>query len=183
MTCTRVHRPPETSNDGRELVIDLFGFLNAIRFLLILLCVCAVQAGGIGAAIACDLCSVYSATRASGADARGFGAGAAEQFTHQGTLQQDGRAAANPLGQFMDSSITQLFSSYTFNNRFGVQLTIPVITRFFKRAGMTGVETGSVSGIGDITLTGTFMPYQRFTENFSFSSQIFLDVATRSRAS
>lgn len=121
---------------------------------------------------ACDLCAVFSATRATGADTWGFNAGVAEQFTRQGTLKDNGQTVPNPDGQHLTSSITQIFSSYTFKNRLGVQLTIPIIARFFKRTTETGVESGSVSGIRDITLMGTYLPYQKHTETFSFTSHL-----------
>jgi len=141
---------------------------------LALLCVLATPCS---VAVACDLCAIYSASRASGADARGFSVGMAEQFTSYGTLKNDGKTVANPLGQRMDSSITQIFGSYTFNNRFGVQLTLPIIDRSFKRSdGTGGVQTGNVFGIGDITLIGSFMPYQKFTEDFSFTSRLLAGI-------
>jgi hypothetical protein len=118
---------------------------------------------------ACDLCAIYSATAASGLDGRGFSIGVAEQFTRYGTLQNDGHVVANPFGQFLNSSITQVFGAYDFNKWGGVQLTLPVIVRSFRRVEGGAVETGTVAGIGDITLVGRFQPYQKFTENFSFS--------------
>ena len=121
---------------------------------------------------ACDLCAIYSATSASGSDGRGFYAGISEQFTHYGTLKDSGQTVDNPLGQYLDSSITQIFSSYDFNNHFGVQLTLPIIVRSFKRVSSATTETGTVSGLGDMSLTGKFMPYQKFTEHFSFTSHI-----------
>jgi hypothetical protein len=120
------------------------------------------------AADACDLCAIYSATNASGLDGRGFRAGLAEQFTHEGTLKDDGVTQPNPFGQHLDSSITQIFGAYDFNKWAGVQLTLPVIIRSFKRVENGAPESGTVSGIGDITLLGRFQPYQKFTEHFSF---------------
>ncbi len=133
--------------------------------------VCAL-ALAVNTAEACDLCAIYSATRASGADARGFSAGLAEQYTSFGTVKLDGKTVSNPAGQRMDSWITQIFGSYTFNNRFGIQLTLPIIERHFKRPNGGAVETGNVFGLGDITITGSFIPYQKFTENFSFNARL-----------
>src|ERR1700719_3537241 len=50
----------------------------------------------------------------------------AEQFTHFGTVQIDGREVSNPTGQYEDSSITQLVAGYNFNSRFSLQLNIPL---------------------------------------------------------
>jgi len=44
--------------------------------------------------VARDLCSVYSAMQARGEVEKGVSLGVAEQFTHFGTLQEDGPAGA-----------------------------------------------------------------------------------------
>ncbi len=121
---------------------------------------------------ACDLCAIYSATNASGLDGQGFRSGVAEQFTHYGTLKIAGQTVANPVGQYLNSSITQIFSNYDFNNRFGIQLTLPLIVRSFKRAREGAAETGTESGIGDISLIGRFLPYQKYTEHFSLNGHL-----------
>src|SRR4051812_38892684 len=88
-------------------------------------------------ALACDFCAIYAATEAhSGA---GSFAGVAEQFTHFGTTQENGREVANETDQFLDSSITQVSVGYNFNDRFGVQFNAPIIHRTFKRP--EGFET------------------------------------------
>jgi hypothetical protein len=114
--------------------------------------------------LACDLCSVYAATEAQGGSDKGFFAGAAEQFTHFGTLQQEGHEIPGE-GQYIDSSISQVFVGYNFNNNFGVQFNLPVIYRSY------GSDTthGTVSGIGDASLLGTYTPYRKMTEDFTFT--------------
>lgn len=90
---------------------------------------------------ACDLCGCYTpqleALPQTAADvAFGQPAGAttspglswmtglygavAEQFTHFGTVQVNGRDVPNPTGQHLDSSITQLVIGYSFNSRFAL---------------------------------------------------------------
>src|ERR1044071_215349 len=81
--------------------------------------------------VACDFCAIYSATEAR--SGKGFFAGAAEQFTHFGTAQENGREVPNETGQYLDSSITQLLVGYNFSQRFGVQFNAPLIQRSFKR--------------------------------------------------
>ena len=72
----------------------------------------SVLAGVVAApATACDLCSVYSAMQARGEVNKGFTAGVAEQFSHYGTLQQDGHKVSNDLNQHLDSSIDTLWPS------------------------------------------------------------------------
>lgn len=113
---------------------------------------------------ACDLCSVYSAMEAQSESGRGFFGGVAEQFTHFGTLQQDGHEVPGE-GQYIDSSVAQVFAGYNFNNRLGVQLNLPVIYRAYGSDTMHATEFG----IGDLSLVGTFNAYQKLSENFNFN--------------
>ena len=80
-------------------------------------------------AVACDLCSVYAATEAQGGSGKGFFAGVAEQYTYFNTLQIDGRDVPNEGNQYINSSVSQVFAGYNFNNRIGVQFNLPVIYR------------------------------------------------------
>ena len=117
--------------------------------------------------LACDLCSIYAATEAQGGSGHGFFGGVAEQFTHFGTLQNEGRKVPNTFGQYIDSSVAQVFAGYNFNDRFGLQLNLPVIYRSFKRP--PGGGSGAEFGIGDVSLIGNFIAYQKLAENFTFS--------------
>jgi len=76
----------------------------------------------------------------------------AEQFTRFGTVQIDGREVSNPTGQYEDSSITQLVAGYSINDRFALQLNIPIIYREFKRPEGFAIDQGTVSGLGDVSL-------------------------------
>ena len=130
----------------------------------------SVLAGVVAApASACDLCSVYSATQARGELGKGFYSGVAEQFSHFGTLQVDGQKVPNEVGQYLDSSISQLYAGYNFNDRFGVQVNLPVIYRSFKRPAGFEIDRGTESGIGDVSLIGNFLVYRMLKENFTFS--------------
>src|SRR5258705_3250276 len=122
---------------------------------------------------ACDLCAIYSASQARGEVGKGPFAGVAEQFTHFGTVQVDGHEVPNPSGQYLDSSISQVFAGYNFNERFGLQFNLPVIYRSFKRPdGAGGIDRGTESGLGDVSLLGTFVPYRKLAENFTFTWSI-----------
>jgi hypothetical protein len=117
--------------------------------------VCAVLTVACAQSLAaCDLCAVYAANEAGGAIGKGVLAGVAEQFTHFGTLQEDGHQISNPADQYLDSSITQLLLGYNFNERFGVQFNVPLIYRSFRRPEGDEVETGTASGTGDVSLVG-----------------------------
>ena len=107
------------------------------------------------AAHACDLCacalpSIRLEPRA------GWHAGFAEQFTDYGRLQDSGRGISNPAGQYMHSSITQLYAGYDFAPTFGVQLNVPYIARTFRRVENGTIENGTESGFGDISLIGSW---------------------------
>jgi hypothetical protein len=116
-------------------------------------------------AVACDLCSVYSAMQARGEIDKGFTAGIAEQFTHYGTLQEDGHKVPNDLDQHLDSSIVQIFAGRNFTERFGLQVNLPIIYRSFQRADdLGGIERGSESGIGDVSLVANLLAYRQATK-------------------
>jgi hypothetical protein len=113
---------------------------------------------------ACDLCAIYRSLEAKTAGA-GFNIGVFEQFTHFGTMQQDGHKVDNTFGQTLDSSITQFIVGYQVNDRFGIQLNTPYINRSFKRPTTTGaVDRATESGLGDLSLIGHYRVYQHNTE-------------------
>jgi len=130
----------------------------------------SVLAGVVAAPVsACDLCSIYSATQARGEIGEGFFSGVAEQFSHFGTVQVDGQKVPNVAGQYLESSISQFYAGYNFNDRFGVQANLPVIYRSFKRPAGFETDRGTESGIGDVSLIGNFLVYRMLKENFTFS--------------
>ena len=111
---------------------------------------------------ACDVCAIYTATEQREART-GFRIGIAEQFTRFATLQDDGHKIDNP-GEHMNSSITQLVIGYDFNSRLGVQFTLPVIDRAFRREQQGVLTSGTVAGIGDASLLGLVRPFNYVTE-------------------
>jgi len=119
--------------------------------------------------LACDICSVFSAAQARGEIGKGFFAGAAEQFTHFGTLQDEGEEVANPVSQYLDSSVAQVFAGYNFNERFGLQLNVPIIYRSFKRPEGFAIDRDTEFGVGDVVLLGHFQVYRREEKKFTFS--------------
>jgi hypothetical protein len=119
--------------------------------------------------LACDICAVYSQTEAQGGTGKGFFAGTAEQFTHMGTLQEDSEKVANTVGQRLVSSVSQVFAGYNFNDRFGLQLNLPVIYRSYIRPRGSVIEHGTVDGIGDLSLLGRYTVYQRTRKESTIS--------------
>src|SRR4051794_25000938 len=118
--------------------------------------------------VACDLCSVYSANQARGEIGKGPFLGVAEQFTHFSTLQQSGQKVPNELGQYLDSSVSQVFVGYNFKEWAGVQLNLPVIYRAFRRPEGFEVDQGTESGIGDLSLIGHIQVYRKESKQFTF---------------
>ena len=112
---------------------------------------------------ACDFCAVYTASEAHAG--KGLYGGVAEQFTHFGTMQDEGKVVQNIAGQYLDSVISQVFASYNFNQRLGVQLNVPVIYRSFKRPEGFAADRGNESGVGDVSLTGKFTAFRHQTED------------------
>src|SRR4029077_10825751 len=83
---------------------------------------------------------------------KGWYGAVAEQFTHFGTVQIDGDEVANPTGQYLDSSITQIVAGYGINDRFALQINVPLVYRDFKRPEGFMIDRGTVSGLGDLSL-------------------------------
>ena len=122
---------------------------------------------------ACDLCGCYTPQLETMPQAGNPSAAApeswlqrtyfavAEQFTHFGTLQFDGREVANPTDQHEESSITQLVAGYEFTPQFALQLNVPLIYRSFERPEGFEIDRGSESGLGDISLVGRFVLFHK----------------------
>ncbi len=119
-------------------------------------------------AAACDVCAIYIAAGARGEFQPGFVAGAAVQYTRFDTLQEDGREVANPCGQYLDSTLTQLFLGYGVNERLGVQLNVPFIFRSFERPEGFATDKGTEVGVGDVSLLGKFQVWRKETQDFTF---------------
>jgi hypothetical protein len=131
--------------------------MKTLRPLLLLIFMCN------GAAIsrACDLCGCYTPqlNAMPGMEPTppfpwlaGWYAAVGEQFTRFATLQLNGDEIANPTGQYLNSSITQLVAGYDINSRFALQLNVPLIYREFKRPEGFQIDRGTVSGPGDVWL-------------------------------
>jgi hypothetical protein len=137
--------------------------------MLFLLVVSSVQP-----VLACDLCSVYTASEAQGGGT-GFYSGVAEQFTYFNTLQSGGQTVAND-GESINSLNSQAFLGYNFNQRFGLQLNLPIIYRQYRRQ-FTAEDDGHVfspanrseTGLGDLSLVGNVRVYKYSGENFTFN--------------
>lgn len=148
--------------------------MKIFRFILLGV---ALSAALLTHALACDLCGCYtpqletlpqvdptndlghppSATTNRSIWTNGIYLGLAEQFTHFGTLQINGREVANPTDQFLDSSITQLVVGRSLSERFALQINVPFIYRSFERPEGFAIDRGTESGVGDVSLLGKFV--------------------------
>ncbi|HSU54016.1 MAG TPA: hypothetical protein VLT36_08175 [Candidatus Dormibacteraeota bacterium] len=128
------------------------------------ICISVVLIGvTVESALSCDLCAIYSATEAQGGTGRGFFGGVAEQFTEFGTLQDNGQKIGSE-GQYIHSSVSQVFAGYNFNDRISLQLNLPVIYHAYG----SDTQHGTVSGIGELSLTGNFKAYEKLAESYTF---------------
>jgi hypothetical protein len=104
-----------------------------------------------------------------------------EQFTRFGTLQLDGEQVANPTGQYLNSSFTQLVAGYQINKRFAMQVNGPLIYREFKRPEEFEIQQGTVSGPGDVSLLLTTVlfhytsPAQRSFEFYGSKNPVVVE--------
>jgi len=111
------------------------------------------------AALACDTCGLYCPAESSISEsARGFTFGLSSQYTRQATLLDRGLETNNPSGEYLNSSMNQLFVGYDLSERFGLQMNVPVLARSFRR-----VEAGqgvhrSTSGVGDLLFFANATP-------------------------
>lgn len=119
--------------------------------------VSAAVAGSASPADSCDVCAVYTAMNL-GPSRAGFRVGLAEQYTYFGTVMDDSVEVENP-GEQMRSSITQVLLGYNVGPNYGVQVNLPIIHRLYTRLEGGRLVDGSESGIGDMSLLGSFTPF------------------------
>lgn len=125
----------------------------------------------------CDLCSVYISEMAHGKTEGRFNVSLFEQYTHFRTTQRDGVEVPNDVGQYLNSSITQIVLGYQATDRLSIQLNVPYIYRYFRRPENfsndlgqgTNIEHGTEKGLGDVSILGNYQAYETNSEDFTFS--------------
>ena len=105
---------------------------------------------------ACDVCAIYVATELRESQP-GLWLSAAEQLSRFQTLQRGGNEIPGG-GQQLTSSITQLSVGYDFLPELGVQVTVPLIVRDFRRPVDGGWQIGDENGLGDLSVLATYRP-------------------------
>jgi hypothetical protein len=129
-----------------------------------------------GIASACDFCACELPPMGLG-NQPGWNARVSEQFTHFGTLQQDGAKIANPGGEHLDSSVTQIIVGYDFAHALGVQLSVPLVSRSFRRLHHGAIESGSESGVGDVSFLAHWAPIHIQRSEFLLTARFFAGIS------
>jgi hypothetical protein len=136
---------------------------------LILLVVATISTAA--PAFACDLCGCAVQPQPFLPET-GFFLGATEQFTHYGTIQDNGHDTGNPAGQHLDSSITQFYLGNHVTKWLTLQFNVPLISRSFQRTNETGIEAGTLAGIGDVSFLVSVVPLRKTIGDFTFLAQL-----------
>jgi hypothetical protein len=123
--------------------------------------------------MACDLCGCFIPRDTM---IKGFQFGFAQQYSDFATLQLDGTTVPNPDDQEMNSFNTQFYGNYHFNERFALQLNVPVLYKSFRRPVGDFMQNSTESGIGDISLVGYYVPFQRRNPYSQFTWKIIAGI-------
>ncbi|MCB0319060.1 MAG: hypothetical protein KDD56_09910, partial [Bdellovibrionales bacterium] len=122
---------------------------------------------------ACDFCAVFNQVEIEEGSAKSFKLGLAHQFTHQSSNIIRPEGLESFPGQYLDSNITQVISSYRFTDRFGVQLNLPLIYRKYRRVLDDNIDKGSEKGVGDLVILGTLSPIRMHKEKSTLVWDLF----------
>lgn len=97
----------------------------------------------------------------------GWQAGVDHQFTPFKSLYDDSQQIDNPSGEKIVSNTTTLHFTYNITQKAGFIITVPFHNRDYRRLGENGVESGTVSGLGDMVVRARFAPVANFSEDHS----------------
>ncbi len=138
--------------------------------------VTAVAAFFPGRLSACDFCSCELPNMGLG-NHLGWNVRVSEQFTHFGTLLQDGERIANPAGERLESSVTQIIIGYDFAHALSVQLSVPLVERSFQRWRNGVLERGQVGGVGDVSFLAHWATIHLVRSDYLASMRFFAGVS------
>lgn len=119
-------------------------------------------------ASACDTCAIYSAIDARGESSVGWFTAASTQYTFFGTTQEDSHEVPNVADQHLASFFSQVVAGYGITPRFKLQMNLPLIDRIYKRPEGFQTDKGSVNGLGDASLTGSFVLMRESKQDTTF---------------
>jgi len=89
------------------------------------------------------------------------------QYSSMTTGLDGSQTLANPERQRINSAITQFSAAYNFSQEFGLQLNVPYINRDYRRTAGDHLDSGTLAGLGDITLAGRYTPVAQFDSDRS----------------
>ena len=141
--------------------------MNVIKLILILVILSPTIS------IACDLCGCFIPRDTM---VKGFRFGLAEQYSDFATLKLDGEEVSNPDGQKLNSWNTQFYANYYFNERLALQLNTPVLYKSFRRPEEGIMQSGTESGIGDVSVVGYYVPFQRKNPYSQFTWKVIAGI-------
>jgi hypothetical protein len=112
-----------------------------------------------GAARACDICALHSSTVLD-PPRPGFSAHVTQQFTSFNTYKNAGNRNL-PVDEWMQSSITSVVLGYGFSAPWRIELTVPFISRSYRRLKDQAIDRDDESGLGDATVTARLTAFDR----------------------
>ena len=128
-----------------------------------------------GSVNACELCAIYSASSARGESGSGFLVTVSQQYIPHRILQFEGddyEFDSVLEDAYLRNYITHIVPAWNFSSRFGVNLSVPIYYREFRRVEVSSLdglidEEDSTSGLGDISLVGRFAAIQKSEMDYS----------------
>lgn len=100
---------------------------------------------------ACDFCAVYNSVEFTHPTKGSLNVGVVNQFTHYESNIKSEENQQLP-GQYLNSNVTQIFANYSLLETLSVQTNIPYINKRFRRHEGHAIESGSESGLGDMSI-------------------------------
>lgn len=133
---------------------------------LLAFCHAPARADDPAQSVACDVCLPPTVVKPiQTLFEPGFQLNVGGQYTSSGTILEGSRSLSNPLDQYLNSLNMQVQLGYNIEQNVGVQLTLPFLTRNWRRPFNGAIQDGSTSGLGDVSLTANFAPVQQFSED------------------
>ena len=121
---------------------------------------------------ACEFCAIHNIIDNREREDGDLIAGIAYQYSFSDSPKK--QLGFEALGrQELQSYITQVYAGYNFNKELSLQYNLPVIYREFRRFKNNHNESGSESGLGDLTMLLRYTPFQEFHSNSNYRLDFF----------
>lgn len=123
--------------------------------------------------LACDLCSLYSASQLEGQSAGKWTLGVSNQYTEFESSKRFDEESVRD-GQITRSYSTTYFSvGHDFTDSFGLQTFVPVVHHEFDQVTNLRRSNDTETGFGDIVLTADYSPVQIREADYTFLVGVF----------